>query len=76
MEQETTSLSTTDHRLMPSAAGDSNGVATVIHAPPGAQTDPLPELTTEELVRYDRHLLLPQVGGWKDSANSKPPASC
>jgi len=62
MEQETTSLSTTDHRLMPSAAGDSNGVATVIHAHLGAQTDPLPELTTEELVRYDRHLLLPQVG--------------
>ena len=62
MEQETTSLSTTDHRLMPSAAGDSNGVATVIPAHPGAQTDALPELTTEELVRYDRHLLLPQVG--------------
>jgi hypothetical protein len=27
-----------------------------------AQVGTLPELTTEELVRYDRHLLLPQVG--------------
>src|ERR1700741_2244728 len=27
-----------------------------------AQTDALPELTPEELARYDRHILLPQVG--------------
>ena len=63
MEQETTSLHPADHsHIMSSATGDSNGVATVMQAHPGAQTDTLPELTTEELVRYDRHLLLPQVG--------------
>jgi adenylyltransferase/sulfurtransferase len=30
--------------------------------PGGTPAGTLPELTTEELVRYDRHLLLPQVG--------------
>ncbi len=29
---------------------------------PNAQVDALPELTQAELVRYDRHLILPQVG--------------
>src|SRR6266545_6156258 len=48
--------------IMPSTIGDSNGVSTGLHAQARAQTDALPELTTEELVRYDRHLLLPQVG--------------
>jgi len=47
---------------MPSTIGDSNGVGAGLHAQARAQTDALPELTKEELVRYDRHLLLPQVG--------------
>jgi hypothetical protein len=63
MGQEHTSPSAIDHsRIMPSTIGDSNGVSTRLHAQARAQTDALPELTTEELVRYDRHLLLPQVG--------------
>ena len=63
MEQEKTALSETDDiHVMPSSASDSNGVATAIPTYTRAQTDALPELTTAELVRYDRHLLLPQVG--------------
>jgi len=58
MGQEHTSLSETAHsHIMPSTIGDSNGVSTGLHAQARAQTDALPELTTEELVRYDRHLL-------------------
>jgi len=51
-----------DHHTMPSAPGAPNGVSTVMPMPGSAQAGALPELTTEELVRYDRHLLLPQVG--------------
>ncbi len=63
MGQEHTALSETDQsRIMPSTIGDSNGVSAGLPAQARAQTDALPELTTAELVRYDRHLLLPQVG--------------
>jgi len=63
MEQEKTMLSAPDDsRIQPSSSSDSNGVATAIPTPTRVQTDALPELTTGELVRYDRHLLLPQVG--------------
>ena len=51
-----------DHHTMPSAPGAPNGVSTARPMPGSTQADALPELTTEELVRYDRHLLLPQVG--------------
>jgi hypothetical protein len=63
-----------DHHMMPSAPGVHNGVSTAMPMPGSTQAGALPELTTEELVRYDRHLLLPQVA-WKGSANSKLPAS-
>src|SRR5438132_4031416 len=63
MGQEHTALSETDQsRIMPSTIGDSNGVSAGLPAQARAQTDALPELTTAELVRYDRHLLLPEVG--------------
>src|SRR5439155_14737932 len=63
MGQEHTALSETDQsRIMPSTIGDSNGVSAGLPAQARAQTDALPELTTAELVRYDRPLLLPQVG--------------
>ena len=51
-----------DHHTMPSASGVHNGVSTATPMPGSAPAGTLPELTTEELVRYDRHLLLPQVG--------------
>jgi molybdopterin/thiamine biosynthesis adenylyltransferase/rhodanese-related sulfurtransferase len=63
MGQELPSLKETDNScLMSPMAGDGNGVITAVPAYGQAQTDALPELTTKELVRYDRHLLLPQVG--------------
>ena len=63
MGQEHTALSETDQsRIMPSTIGDSNGVSAGLPSQARVQTDALPELTTEKLVRYDRHLLLPQVG--------------
>ena len=49
-------------RIMPSTRGDSKDVHASMHAHTRVQTEALPDLTTEELVRYDRHLLLPQVG--------------
>ena len=51
-----------DHHTMPSAPAVHNGVSTARPMPGSMQAGTLPELTTEELVRYDRHLLLPQVG--------------
>ena len=51
-----------DHHTMPSAPGVHNGVSTARPMPGSTQAGALPELTTEELVRYDRHLLLPQIG--------------
>ena len=51
-----------DRHTMPSAPGVHNGVSTAMPMPGSTQAGALPELTTEELVRYDRHLLLPQVG--------------
>lgn len=63
MEQEKTSLRETDNiSTLSSIAGDSNRAATALPTPTRAQTDAFPALTTEELVRYDRHLMLPQVG--------------
>src|SRR5712691_11416747 len=59
MGQETTvHHAAHDRHTMPSA----NGVSTAMPMPGSTQAGALPELTTEELVRYDRHLLLPQVG--------------
>src|SRR5262245_3245252 len=51
-----------DHHTRPSAPGAHNGVSTARPMPGSTQAGTLPELTTEELVRYDRHLPLPQVG--------------
>src|SRR5262245_47890784 len=51
-----------DHHTLPSAPGVHNGVSTGRPMPGSTQAGALPELTTEELVRYDRHLLLLQVG--------------
>lgn len=63
MGQEPTSLSdTAQSHTRSSTLGDRNGVSDALPAPAGAPADALPELTTAELVRYDRHLLLPQVG--------------
>lgn len=63
MGQETTVRTEIyDRYPMPSVPGETNGVSTTGHRSVNPQTDTLPELTTEELVRYDRHLLLPQVG--------------
>ena len=63
MGQEHTVLHEKDQgRIMPSSRGESSGVSAGMHAPSRVQTEALPDLTTEELVRYDRHLLLPQVG--------------
>lgn len=63
MGQETTVRTEIhDRHPMPSVPGETNGVSTTGHRSGNPQTDALPELTTEELVRYDRHLLLPQVG--------------
>ena len=63
MEQETTvPHAAHGHHTMPSAPGAPNGVSTARPMPGGVQAGTLPELTTEELIRYDRHLLLPQVG--------------
>lgn len=59
MAQETTLLSETQgHEIMLSSASDSHGAALYNRSP----VETLPELTREELVRYDRHLILPQVG--------------
>ena len=63
MEQETTVHHVAhEHHTMLSAPGAPNGVSTAMPMPGSTQVGTLPELTTEELVRYDRHLLLPQVG--------------
>ena len=51
-----------DSHTMPAAPGAPNGVRTAMPLPGSTPAGPLPELTTEELVRYDRHLILPQVG--------------
>ena len=51
-----------DRHTVPSAPGAHNGVSTPMPIPGSTQAGALPDLTTEELVRYDRHLLLPQVG--------------
>jgi len=51
-----------NHHTMQSAPGAHNGVSTAMPMPGSTQAGTLPELTTEELVRYDRHQLLPQVG--------------
>jgi adenylyltransferase/sulfurtransferase len=51
-----------DRHIMPSVPSEHNGVSTARHIPGDTQAGSLPDLTTEELVRYDRHLLLPQVG--------------
>ena len=51
-----------DRHTVPLAPGAHNGVSTPMSIPGSTQAGALPDLTTEELVRYDRHLLLPQVG--------------
>ena len=40
------------HHTMPSAPGAPNGVSTAMPMPGSTQVGMLPELTTEELVRY------------------------
>jgi adenylyltransferase/sulfurtransferase len=63
MGQENMILSETEQcRVMPSTRGSSHDVDAGMHAHTRVQTEALPDLTTDELVRYDRHLLLPQVG--------------
>src|SRR6266853_5197940 len=51
-----------DRHTVSLAPGAHNGVSTPMSIPGSTQAGALPDLTTEELVRYDRHLLLPQVG--------------
>jgi adenylyltransferase/sulfurtransferase len=59
MGQETTvQHEIQDRHAMPAIPGEQHGASRALHTP----MDPLPELTTAELVRYDRHLILPQVG--------------
>ena len=73
MEQEKTMLSAPDDiRILPSSASASNGVATATPTPTHVQADALPELTTAELVRYDRHRIKNLKGGilaWADQVD-------
>ena len=62
MEQETTvHHAAPDQHMMPSAPGAPNGVSTAMPMPGGTPAGTLPELTTEELVRY-RHCRALQGG--------------
>ena len=51
-----------DPRTMPAAPGAPHGAHTARPWPGSMPAEALPALTTDEWVRYDRHLLLPQVG--------------
>lgn len=56
--QDTQVSETQAQQAMPATIPQGNGAASHPHP----QTNALPELTREELIRYDRHLILPQVG--------------
>ena len=48
--------------IVPSVAGGAPGLATPAEALPELTKEQLPELTHEEVLRYSRHLIVPEVG--------------